>query len=71
MGDGSEIKATLLKDARAVHRRKYVNTGDGDRNTAERGAWSKNFKRARGDGLIGGKVTGGWRRTGLDCEEGK
>jgi hypothetical protein len=56
-GDGPEVNAAKLKDARAIHKGKYVNTGDGDRDTAERSAWSKHFKRARGDGLIGGEMT--------------
>jgi hypothetical protein len=55
MGDGPHVKAAPLKTARDVHRRKYVNTGDGDRDTAERVAWSRNFKKARNDGLIGGE----------------
>jgi hypothetical protein len=53
------VNAAKLKDARAIHKGKYVNTGDGDRDTAERGAWSKNFKKARGDGLIEGETTKG------------
>ena len=58
-GDGPEVNAAKLKDARAIHKGKYVNTGDGDRDTAERRAWSKNFKKARGDGLVGGETTNG------------
>jgi AAA domain len=59
MGDGPVVRAAPLKDAREAHKRKYVNTGDGDRDTAERGAWSKNFKKARNDGVIGGETTKG------------
>jgi hypothetical protein len=58
-GDGPQVNAAKLRDARAVHKGKYVNTGDGDRDTAERGAWSKNFKKARGAGLIEGETTHG------------
>ena len=58
-GDGREVNAAKLADARAIHKVKYVNTGDGDRDTAERSAWSKNFKKARGGDLVGGETTVG------------
>jgi AAA domain len=56
-GDGPQVNAAKLEAARAAHKNKYVNTGDGDRDTAERGAWSQNFKKARGGGLIEGETT--------------
>lgn len=58
-GDGPTVRAVTLDDARAIHRRKYVNAGGGDRNTAERQAWKKNFERARSYGLIGAEHSNG------------
>jgi hypothetical protein len=55
--DGPLVNAARLQDARAIHKGKYVNTGDGDRDTAERGAWSRNFKKSRDSGLIEGETT--------------
>lgn len=54
-GDGPLVKATDVKEARRVHMRRYVSTGDGDRNEAERKAWGRNFKAARAANLIGGE----------------
>lgn len=58
-GDGPTVKAVTKDAARAIHRQRYVNTGDGKRDDAERQAWSKNFKRARADNLISGEVQAG------------
>ena len=70
-GDGREVNAAKLTDARAIHKVKYVNTGDGDRDTAERSAWSKNFKKARGGDLVGGEMTGVGEELVWIVKEGK
>jgi hypothetical protein len=58
-GDGPVVNAANLEDARAIHKVKYLNEGDGDKIAAERSAWSKNFRKARGAGLIDGETTTG------------
>jgi hypothetical protein len=40
-----------------LHR--YVSTGDGNRDNAERQAWGRNLKKAQDGGLIGGEFAGG------------
>jgi hypothetical protein len=39
---------------RELHKKLYVNTGDGDPANAERQAWSTNFKKALNNDLLGG-----------------
>jgi hypothetical protein len=46
------VKAVALDYLRDEHRRLYVNTGDGDPQAAERKAWSRAFKSARGNNLV-------------------
>jgi hypothetical protein len=53
-GDGPTVKAVEVMEARSKHAQRYVSTGIGDPDTAERGNWSKNFKKARQEGLISG-----------------
>jgi AAA domain-containing protein len=55
-GDGPEVIAVDPKHARSIHGKLYVNTGDGDAKTAERQAWSTNFKKARNGDLVGGET---------------
>ncbi|WOH47653.1 AAA family ATPase [Bradyrhizobium sp. sBnM-33] len=56
---GPIVRAVAVKAVRALHNTRYVSNGDGDRNEAERKAWSRNFKTAREAGLIGGEAKGG------------
>jgi hypothetical protein len=56
-GDGPEVNAVEISTAREVHKRMFVNTGDGERTSAERTAWCRNFKKARDRGLIIGETT--------------
>jgi len=42
------VKAVTVDQVRAEHRRLYVNPGDGNKNDAERQAWSRAMKAARG-----------------------
>lgn len=58
-GDGDPIRATTLQAARALHRSRYVSTGDGDREVAERQAWSRNIKAARERQLVGSELHAG------------
>jgi hypothetical protein len=58
-GDGPTVKAAPLKVARDIHERRYVSTGNGDRATAERKAWSRNFRQAQADNLIAGEAGDG------------
>ena len=53
-GDGPMVKAADVTEARSRHAQRYVSTGIGDPDMAERGNWSKNFKKARQEGLISG-----------------
>jgi AAA domain len=55
-GDAPTVRAVDRKVVRRFHATKYVNTGDGDRDNAERQAWSANFKKARNAGLIGAET---------------
>jgi hypothetical protein len=53
-GDGATVKAVEVIEARSRHAQRYVSNGIGDPDAAERGNWSKNFKKAREEGLISG-----------------
>jgi AAA domain len=57
--NGPIVRAVPVQTARAIHASRYVSDGEGDRNAAERKAWSRNFKAARDAGLIGGEAKGG------------
>ena len=59
IADGPTVRAVIVQDARAIHAKRYVSNGEGDRQEAERKAWSRNFKAARDAGLIAGEVSGG------------
>jgi AAA domain-containing protein/primase-like protein/bifunctional DNA primase/polymerase-like protein len=54
-GGGPVVRAAPLKEARVVHNRRYVSSGDGDREPAERNAWKRGFDRARQLGLTSGE----------------
>ena len=51
-GDGPAVRAIALSAVRAEHKRRYVNTRDGDAAAAERQAWSRSFTKARDLRLI-------------------
>ena len=51
------VKACLVSDVRTEHQRLYVHNGEGDRSEAERKAWSRALKTARGSHLISGENT--------------
>lgn len=53
--DGPAVKAVDRLQAREVHRKRYVNTGEGDRAEAERKAWTRNFKNALDRALLSGE----------------
>jgi len=54
LGDGPEARTVKQGDMRELHKKLYVNTGDGDPANAERQAWSTNFKKALNNDLLGG-----------------
>ena len=54
--DGPIVKAVPLHTPRRLHKRQYVGTGDGDREAAERKAWSRNLKAAQDNRLISGEM---------------
>jgi hypothetical protein len=58
-GYGPTVKAVHLDQVRALHQRRYVGTGDGDRTAAERQAFKRNLKAAQDRRLIGGEIVGG------------
>jgi len=58
-GDGPAVKATSVKTARDIHNHRYVSNGEGNRAEAERKSWTRNFKSARSQGLIGGETATG------------
>jgi hypothetical protein len=58
-GDGPSVRAVNVLAARAVHTQRFVSSGDGDREAAERQSWRRNFQKARQDGLIGGEISSG------------
>jgi hypothetical protein len=59
IANGPTVRAVGVQDARAIHAKRYVSNGDGDRQEAERKAWRRNFKAARDAGLIAGEVSEG------------
>jgi hypothetical protein len=59
VGDGPQVRAVAVEDARREHNRRYLHTGDGDREEAERKAWARNFKKARTENLICNELSGG------------
>jgi hypothetical protein len=52
---GPTVRAVDVKLARMSHKKRFAHDGDGDRDAAERQAWSRNFKKAVGDKLIAGE----------------
>jgi AAA domain len=54
-GDGPIVKACLVTDVRAEHKRLYVHNGDGERTEAERKAWARALKTARDSNLLSGE----------------
>lgn len=59
------VKAVVFERAREAHRKRYVGTGDGDHEEAERRAWNRNIKRAADEGLIAAETTDGKKRLWL------
>lgn len=57
-GDGPSVKAVDVMEARSIHTRRYIPTGAGDPDAAERKAWQRNFKRALDDGLTSAEKVG-------------
>ena len=57
--DGPLVRAVDVKEGRRAHLSRYVSTGEGDRNEAERKAWGRNFKAARASNLIAGELKEG------------
>lgn len=70
-GNGPAVKAVDVQAARTVHLHRYVSAGVGDKDAAERKAWSSNFKKARSEGLICGETSSGreliWLAKCLSC----
>ena len=64
-GDGQTVRAVVFERAREVHRKRYVGTGDGDQDEAERRAWNRNIKRATDEGLIAAETADGKKRLWL------
>ena len=64
-GNGPVVKAVVFDHAREVHRKRYVGTGDGDHEEAERKAWNRNIKRAADEGLIAAETIDGKKRIWL------
>jgi hypothetical protein len=58
-GDGPIVKAAPVGTARAMHNKRYVSSGEGDRAEAERKAWQRGLKSARDNDLISGEVVDG------------
>ena len=58
-GDGPTVRTVVFERAREVHRKRYVGTGDGDQDEAERRAWNRNIKRATNEGLIAAETANG------------
>jgi hypothetical protein len=58
-GDGPTVRAVIVQTARAIHKQRYIGSGDGDRNESERKAWTRNFKFARDTGLISSELREG------------
>jgi len=64
-GDGPTVRTVVFERAREVHRKRYVGTGDGDQDEAERRAWNRNIKRATNEGLIAAETANGKKRLWL------
>jgi len=64
-GDGPTVRAVVFECAREVHRKRYVGTGDGEQDEAERRAWNRNIKRATDEGLIAAETADGKKRLWL------
>ena len=58
-GDGPSVRAVSIVEARSIHAQRFVSTGDGDRDAAERQAWRRNFNKARQSDLIGAETANG------------
>lgn len=58
-GDGPTVRAVDLMTARRIHLQRFVSTGDGNRDAAERQAWKRNLGKAREGDLIGGEMVAG------------
>ena len=56
---GPLVKAVPLDVPRGIHKNRYVGSGDGDRDEAERKAWRRNIKAAQENGLISGEMYDG------------
>lgn len=58
-GDGPMVMAASVSAARSIHNQRFVSSGDGDRDAAERQAWKRNFAKARQSDLIGAETSSG------------
>lgn len=58
-GDGPSVRAVSVLEARQRHMQRFVSTGEGDRDAAERQAWRRNFNKARQSDLIGAETIKG------------
>ena len=68
--NGPTVRAVDVKTARAVHKKRYLHTGEGDRDAAERQAWSRNFKKAESDKFIAGESKDGLDLVWIVCVTG-
>jgi AAA domain len=59
IAEGPTVRAVNVQTVRAIHQKRYVSNGEGDRNEAEKKAWQRNFRSARELNLIGGEPSGG------------
>ena len=57
-GDGPMVKAVPIEHVRALHRRRYVGNGDGDRAEAERKAFNRSLRAAPDARLVAGEMVG-------------
>jgi hypothetical protein len=58
-GDGPMVRAVPIEDVRALHRKRYIGSGDGDRQEAERKAFGRNLRTAKDARLLSGEVLNG------------
>jgi len=64
-GNGPTVRAVQIEKARDVHRKRYVGTGEGDQEEAERRAWNRNINKATNDRLVAAKTVEGKKRLWL------
>jgi hypothetical protein len=64
-GNGATVRAVQIEKARDVHRKRYVGTGEGDQEEAERRAWNRNINKATNDRLVAAETVEGKKRLWL------